>query len=122
VSVAEHGDVAALLALLGLFGYIGGAIGNSVSGGIWTNTLPEALERLLPPTVKPEWEEIYGDLSKQLSYEMGSPAREAIMQAYGIAQRRMLIAGTAVMALAFLFVLVIKNVKVNRQQMKGLVF
>ena len=120
-SVAEHKDVASVLALLGLFGYIGGAIGNSISGAVWTNTLPEKLQELLPVAIKPEWEAIYGDLEKQLSYPMGTPARDAIIEAYAAAQSRMLIAGTAVMALAFIAVLVIKDVKLDRKQMKGVV-
>ncbi|KAK3070391.1 hypothetical protein LTR53_010557, partial [Teratosphaeriaceae sp. CCFEE 6253] len=71
LSVAEHGDVAAVLALLGLFGYMGGAVGNSISGAIWTNTLPQALERLLPEAVKPQAADIYGDLTQQLSFPVG---------------------------------------------------
>ena len=119
---AEHGEIAAVLALLGLFGYIGGAIGNSISGAIWTNTLPEYLQKLLPQSCSGEWEDIYGDLTKQLSYPMGSPCREAIIEAYGVAQKRMLIAGTAIMVFAFICVVLIRDIKVTRQQMKGIVF
>jgi len=31
---AEYGEIAAVLALLGLFGYIGGAIRHSISGAV----------------------------------------------------------------------------------------
>lgn len=42
-SVAEHKDTASVLALLGLFGYIRGAIGNSISGALRTiNLITEA--------------------------------------------------------------------------------
>ena len=127
LATAAHENVAALLALLGLFGYIGGAIGNSVSGAIWTHTLPQALERLLPadavaadPTLVST---IYEDLTAQLSYEFGTPERTAIIDAYSIAQKRMLIAGTSFMALGLLWVLVIRNVRVDKiKQTKGTVF
>ncbi|KAK5691875.1 hypothetical protein LTR97_011046 [Elasticomyces elasticus] len=123
LSVAEHGDVAAVLALLGLFGYMGGAVGNSISGAIWTNTLPQALERLLPDAVKPQAADIYGDLTQQLSFAMGTPAREAIIEGYAIAQTRMLAAGTGIMAFALLWVLMIRNINVKEvEQVKGTLF
>ncbi|EXJ54875.1 uncharacterized protein A1O5_12941 [Cladophialophora psammophila CBS 110553] len=123
MAAAEHGQIAAVLAMLGLFGYMGGAVGNSICGAIWTHSLPSALQRLLPENLKPEWETIYGDLTVQLSYPMGSPAREAIMEAYGIAQRRMLIAGTSVMGLALFFVLMIRDINISKNaQVKGVVF
>jgi hypothetical protein len=73
VAAAEHGQIAAVLAVLGLFGYMGGAMGNSICGTIWTNSLPGALQRLLPENLEPEWETIYGDLTVQLNYPRGSP-------------------------------------------------
>jgi hypothetical protein len=122
MAAADHGEIAAVLAMLGLFGYMGGAVGNSISGGIWTNTLPVELQRLLPEQCAADWENIYNDLTVQLSYEMGDPCREAIIQGYGIAQKRMLITGTAIMAIALAAVLLIKDLKVTRQQMKGVLF
>ena len=122
MSVAEHGDIAAVLAILGLFGYVGGAIGNSISGAIWTNTLPVELQKLLPESCAADWETIYNDLTVQLSYPMDDPCREATIQSYGVAQKRMLIAGTAIMAVAVVCVFLIKNVKIDRQQMKGVLF
>ncbi|KAH8602444.1 major facilitator superfamily domain-containing protein [Bisporella sp. PMI_857] len=124
---AAHENIAALLAFLGLFSYIGGGIGNSVSGAIWTHTLPQALERLLPanetaadPTLM---DTIYEDLTVQLSYGYGSVERTAIVDSYAIAQKRMLIAGTAFMALSLLWVALIKNLRVDKvKQTKGIVF
>ncbi|KAH8884079.1 MFS general substrate transporter [Thozetella sp. PMI_491] len=118
-----HDKVAAVLALLGLAGYMGGAVGNSISGAIWTQTLPAALQSYLPSDVVDSWEDIYQDLDIQLSYPIGSAARDAIIMAYAEAQSRMLIAGTAIMALALVWILLLKDIKVSEiQQVKGLLF
>jgi MFS family permease len=123
MSVASHGEIAAVLALLGLFGYIGGAIGNTISGAVWTNTMPNALLEFLPDYAKANATDIYNSLDVQLSYEMGDPVRDAIIQAYGLAQRNMCIAGTAVMGLALVWVLMIKNINVSEvKQVKGVIF
>lgn len=123
LAAAEHDDVAALLALLGLFGYIGGSIGGSISGAIWTNTLPGMLQSMLPEDIVHQWQAIYDDLALQLSYPMGSPTRVAIQYAYAATQKRMLIAGTAIMALSLVFLMMIRDISVKKtQQTKGLVF
>jgi hypothetical protein len=122
MSVVTHSDFAAVLALLGLFGYIGGAIGNTISGAIWTNTLPQALDRLLPDYAQANSSAIYDDLDLQLSYPMGDPVREAIISGYGLAQRNMCIAAVAVMSFSLIWVLMIKNVNVRDiKQVKGVV-
>lgn len=123
LAAAEHDDVAALLALLGLFGYIGGSIGGSISGAIWTNTLPGMLQSMLPDSTVDQWQAIYDDLALQLSYPTGSPTRVAIQYAYAATQKRMLIAGTAIMVLSLFFMMIIRDINVKKiQQTKGLVF
>lgn len=123
LAASDHQHVAAVLALLYVVGNVGGAIGNTISGAIWTNTFPQALARYLPEDVLPDLDDIYGDLSTQLSYPVGSEARLAIQQAYGYAQERMLTAGTAIIALAFVWILLIKNINVAKtQQVRGTVF
>lgn len=120
LAIAEHGEAAAVLALLGLFGYMGGAVGNAISGAIWTTIFPRQLQQRLPESAMPAFAEIYGDLEKQLSYPMGSATREAIIQSYAVAQTRMLTAGTAVMALTLACVFLIKNINVAKiEQVKG---
>ena len=120
---ASHTDAAASLAMLGLFGYFAGAIGGSISAAIWTNTLPEALQRLLPEDTVADWESIYEDIEVQLSYPIGTATRTAIMGAYAEAQRRMLIAGTSVLALAVVAIILVKNIRVDKiEQVKGMLF
>lgn len=123
MAASSHNDYAAMLALLSLFGNVGGAVGNSISGAIWTNTLPRKLQQFLPPADLPDWPLIYEDLETQLSYPWGSETRDAIIAAYAVAQRNMLIAGTAVMGLGLIFVVIIKNIKLrDADGMRGVVF
>jgi MFS family permease len=123
MAASKHEDYAAMLALLSLFGNIGGAVGNSISGAIWTNTLPQKLQEYLPEDAQPLWEDIYSSLEVQLSYPVGSETRDAIIAAYAMAQRNMLIAGTAIMTLALGWVLLIKNIKLeDLENFRGVVF
>ncbi|RFU25912.1 hypothetical protein B7463_g10421, partial [Scytalidium lignicola] len=123
LAASDHQHIAAVLALLNVIGNVGAAIGNAISGSIWTNTFPQALARYLPESALPDLDDIYNDLDTQLSYEVGSPTRLAIQNAYGYAQERMLIAGTAIMALSFIWILFIRNINVIKvQQTKGIIF
>jgi hypothetical protein len=123
MAAAEHQHVASVLALLNIFGWLGGAVGNTISGAIWTNSFPQALARLLPEEELVNLDDIYGSLDVQLSYERGSMTRLAIEEAYGIAQKRMLIAGTCIMGLTLVWIVLIKNYNVSKMhQTKGRVF
>ncbi|EPS31717.1 hypothetical protein PDE_06674 [Penicillium oxalicum 114-2] len=113
LAAAKHEDYAAMLALLSVFGNLGGAVGSSVSGAIWTNTLPKKLQELLPDETKDMWADIYESLDMQLSYPVGDPTRTAIQNAYASSQRNMMIAGTAVMGLSIVWVLMMRNIKVK---------
>ncbi|KAE8154160.1 putative MFS siderophore transporter MirB-like protein [Aspergillus avenaceus] len=119
---SDHNNVAGALAFLGVFGNMGGAIGSSISGAIWTHTMPGALRRLLPDSVKSDWQTIYDDLDTQLSYERGTPIRHAIQMAYAFSQSKMLIAGTAIMALSLVWMVVIRDIKLTNAQTKGVLF
>ncbi|KAE8402199.1 major facilitator superfamily domain-containing protein [Aspergillus pseudonomiae] len=113
LAAAKHEDYASTLALLSVFGNVGGAVGSSVSGANWTNTLPKKLRELLPAETKDQWAGIYESLDVQLSYPVGSPTCTAIQNAYAFSQRNMIIAGTAVMGLSIGWVLMMRNIKVQ---------
>ncbi|KAL4752248.1 major facilitator superfamily domain-containing protein [Aspergillus terricola var. indicus] len=68
LAASRHEDYAAMLALLSTFGNIGSAVGSSVSGAIWTNTLPQKLREYLPAETRHLWSDIYDSLDTQLSY------------------------------------------------------
>ncbi|KAL4910047.1 hypothetical protein BDW74DRAFT_144316 [Aspergillus multicolor] len=122
-AASDHNNIASALAFLGVFGSMGGAVGSSISGAIWTNTLPEALKRLLPESAKADWRVIYESLEIQLSYPVGSPVRNAIAYAYAETQTKMLIAGTGIMTLSLIWMFLIKDIRLSKDaQSKGVVF
>lgn len=123
LAAVDHQHIAAVLALLNVVGTVGDAMGATISGAIWTNTFPDALARYLPASELGNLTTIYEDLSTQLSYPVGSAARLAIQQAYAYAQTRMLAAGTGLMALSFIWILLIRNINLTKVvQVKGMVF
>lgn len=109
MTAIEQRDLSASLALLGVVTAIGGAVGQSISGAIWTNTLPSRLADYLPQELKADAATIYGDLTIQLGYEWGSPGRDAIIRAYGDTQRYMLIASLAASVGSMIWVIMIKD-------------
>lgn len=123
MAAASHQHIAVVLAVLGVFGNIGGAIGLTVAAAIWQGALPEKLAEYLPASELPNLPLIYEDITVQLSYAVGTPARTAIQHAYGDAQMMMLIAGTAVWAVGLVAVVMWRDIRViGIKQTKGRVF
>ncbi|KPM40487.1 Siderophore iron transporter mirB [Neonectria ditissima] len=123
LAAVDHQHVAAALAVLFVFGTVGGAVGRTISGTIWTNTFQKALIRNLPAEALPQLALIYSDITTQLSYPVGSVTRLAIQKSYGYAQTRMLAAGTGIMVLSFIWMLLLENINVKKmKQTKGVVF
>ncbi|KAI1096639.1 putative siderophore iron transporter mirB [Rostrohypoxylon terebratum] len=121
-AVASHAELASVMAILGLAYYIGSAIGNSLSGAIWNTTLPRLLTKLLPEFSPEELVHLGQDLKMQLSYPLGSPTRNAIITAYGEAQRRMCITGTLISLFEIFAVSIWRDVRVSQsKQVKGTV-
>ncbi|KAJ4252893.1 hypothetical protein NW762_010799 [Fusarium torreyae] len=118
-----HRDVAVGIAMLSLVTSVGGAIGQSISGAIWTNLMPSKLAKYLPEELQPNALVIYGDITQQLAYPWGSPERDAIIKAYGETQKVMLIASVAALAGPIAWILLMKNYRLSeRSQTKGLLF
>ncbi|KAK7217856.1 hypothetical protein V2G26_005859 [Clonostachys chloroleuca] len=104
------------LAVQGMFDSFGAAIGNAIAGALWNNILPEQLLLRLPESVKNKSTTIYGDMVLQMSFEDGTPEREAIVGAYGYLQRRMVIAGSCFMPLCLFAIFVWKNINIRKLQ------
>lgn len=122
MAATSHQYIAVVLAIEGMFSSIGGAIGSTVAGAIWTGVFPERLARYLPAEELGNLALIYGDINTQLSYPVGTETRAAIQRAYGDAQRFMLIAASSILVLAVGSVLVWRDINVKHfKQVKGTV-
>lgn len=123
LAASDHNNAASALAFLGVFGSMGDAVGGSISGAIWTHTLPGALRSLLSKSAKGDWQDIYDSLDTQLSYARGTPIRHVIALAYASTQSKMLIAGTAIMALSLVWMIVLRDIRLGKDaQTKGILF
>lgn len=123
LAAVDHQHVAAVLGLQYVVGTVADAMGATICGAIWTNTFKPALLQYLPESELGNLDAIYEDLDTQLSYEVGTPTRLAIQEAYGYAQTRMLAVGTGIMGLAFIWTYMIRNIDLKKvAQVKGTVF
>ncbi|KAH8592928.1 siderophore iron transporter [Bisporella sp. PMI_857] len=123
MAATSHQYIAVVLAIEGMFANIGGGIGSSIATAIWTGVFPEKLAEYLPAEEQGNLTTIYGDITVQMSYPAGSPARIAINNAYGEAQKWMIVASTAILSLAIVSVAVWRDIRVKDfKQVKGTVF
>lgn len=88
---ASHQEVAAATAMFLTSMEMGGAVGAAISGAVWTHQIPKKLMQYLPDETKSEAGEIFGKLTKALSYKIGSATRIAINRAYQETMDRLLI-------------------------------
>ncbi|KAJ5382948.1 Major facilitator superfamily domain general substrate transporter [Penicillium concentricum] len=115
---SDHQHIAVILAMLNLFGSIGSAIGSTVSAAIWTSQFPKALAKYVPAEV--DVAKVYSDITAQLSYEWGSPARNGIARAYGDAQQYMLITSVCMLVVAWGCAAMWRDIKIkDLKQVKG---
>ncbi|KAL2866064.1 major facilitator superfamily domain-containing protein [Aspergillus lucknowensis] len=112
--LVTHQEVAVVMAVWGLFGSIGAAVGSAIAGGMWNNILEPELYRRLPEEKKDLAASIFASIETQMSYADGTPEREAIVGAYGDLQRKMVIVGVALVPLCILCTWFWRNVNVKR--------
>ncbi|EDN10829.1 siderophore iron transporter mirC [Histoplasma mississippiense (nom. inval.)] len=87
---ANHQDVAAATAMFLTSLEMGGAVGSAISGAVWTSSIPKKLSLYLPAESQGDAKEIFGKLTKALSYPLGSATRIAINRAYDETFRKLL--------------------------------
>jgi MFS family permease len=122
MAATTHQYLAVVLAVEAMFANVGGAVGGTVAGAIWNGVFPKRLAHHLPADAKGTVQSIVNSLETQLSYPVGSPTRVAIQQAYGDAQRIMIIASAVVQVVSVASVVMWRDIKVKDfKQVKGLV-
>ncbi|CAG8017199.1 unnamed protein product [Penicillium salamii] len=112
-AMVSRQDVSVVTAVFFASMSVGGAIGTSVAGAIWRNTLPSKLQQYLPSELKGQAKSIFGSIVVARKYAMGSDAREAINRSYRESQRLLAIAGLVSLSLMLVVMLFLKNVKLD---------
>ncbi|KAE8146223.1 major facilitator superfamily domain-containing protein [Aspergillus avenaceus] len=120
MAAADREGVPMMLALLGLFNSLGGAIGYAVAAAIYNNSWLEAAQSRLPAETLDKASELFvGGYSAQIKYAVGSATRDAINYAWGRSQMYGAIAATCLLVLCLPSVAVWKNYNVDKKQNKG---
>ncbi|GAM86438.1 hypothetical protein ANO11243_044520 [Dothideomycetidae sp. 11243] len=89
---ASHQEVAAATAAFLTILEIGGAVGSSISGAIWTHNILPKLQQYLPDETRDQAVAIYGNITlASTGWPMGSPTRQAINRAYQETMTKMLL-------------------------------
>ncbi|KAF2000925.1 siderochrome-iron transporter-like protein Sit1 [Amniculicola lignicola CBS 123094] len=94
---------------------IGSALGNTVSGAIWTQVVPKDLvQRLSDPAIALE---AFGSpFTFILTYPVGTPERDAVIASYKHVQRLLCITGICLCALLIFFACMIRNPRLGDEQ------
>ncbi|RAH83174.1 putative transporter [Aspergillus japonicus CBS 114.51] len=122
LATGNHETIAVSFALVGLGSKIGSAVGAAISGAIWTSTVPVYIEKYLPDEKKYLAAELYGSIARVLEFAPGTEEREATVRAYGVAQKRMLIVGLAVLPAAVFGVTMWRDIRLRGvRQVRGTV-
>ncbi|KAF2720001.1 putative siderochrome-iron transporter [Polychaeton citri CBS 116435] len=117
---SDRAGIAMALAILSLSASVGGAIGDAVSGSIFSATWQSSfLTRISDPTLASQ---LYlGGYLEQENYAPGTPTRDAIDYAWGQVEKWCGVSATAVLALAIPAIAMWKNYSVDKKQNKGTV-
>ncbi|KAK3697253.1 hypothetical protein LTR37_017565 [Vermiconidia calcicola] len=121
---ASHQDVAAATAIFLTILEIGGAVGNAISGAIWTQNVPIKLAQYLPPETQDQAAAIYGNVTLAANgWPIGSPTRDAINRAYQETMTKILTVAVIVAAPCVILSCFLKNYKLDEmdQHVKGVV-
>ncbi|KAJ6190075.1 hypothetical protein N7519_000096 [Penicillium mononematosum] len=116
MAIVTHQEVAVVIAIWGLFGSIGAAVGSAIAGGMWNNMFLKELTERLPLESKHLAATIYANIVTQMKYADGTPEREAIVGAYADIQRKMVIVGVCFVPLCIVCTWFWRNVNVKKLQ------
>ncbi|KAG6020164.1 hypothetical protein E4U41_002937 [Claviceps citrina] len=96
---------------------IGSALGNTVSGAIWSQVLPGKLNDLLGPLNATLGTTMYLDpLNTYTAYPVGTPERSAIIQSYQSVQKLLTITGICLCVPLILFAVLLRNPRLDDRQ------
>lgn len=113
----KHEHLAVMTASYLCMYQIGSALGNSVSGAIWTQVLPGELSKRLAGVNETLAVSSYGDpFTAIIEWPIGTPERSGVIAGYQHVQRLLTIAGLCISTLLIAFSLCLRNPKLNDRQ------
>lgn len=119
-SSTDHEHMAIVTSLYLASYYIGSALGNCVSGAIWTQTLAGEISKQFEKIGISSTELLttaYGSpFTFIIDYPWGTPERMAVVEAYKHVQKLLLITGTCLCAPLIVFALLLRNNKLISAQ------
>ncbi|KIW02141.1 uncharacterized protein PV09_06627 [Verruconis gallopava] len=118
---ASHQQVALATAVWLTILEVGGAVGNAVSGAIWSSNVLPKLRQYLPEASVGSAELIYGSINYSGNYTLypvGSPERVAINRSYQETMKLLLTAAVIVAAPIIPLSLLMKNYKLDQMDQK----
>ncbi|KAJ4371839.1 hypothetical protein N0V86_008393 [Didymella sp. IMI 355093] len=119
MAVSKQQDFPALLAVESMIISIGGAIGSTIAGAIWTGVFPQRLAvNLAGTSAADNITAIYGSIDVQSGYAWGSPERDGINLSYAQTQRYMLIGATCVYSTMLVSIALWQNVDVKKMKQR----
>ncbi|TQV93856.1 hypothetical protein V2A60_003984 [Cordyceps javanica] len=97
---------------------VGGAVGNAISGAIWTQLLPGELTRQLASFGNETLAGVVYDapFTAIEDYPWDTPVREAVVAAYRYTQKILSVTGIGIAALVVLFALVLRDPRLGDEQ------
>ncbi|ORY70312.1 major facilitator superfamily domain-containing protein [Pseudomassariella vexata] len=111
-----HRETAQMTALIVMVGMLGSAVGDAISGAIYTGTFRQELAKQLGAQGTPELVEALFNSIDVLIPEWGTPDRVAINTAYNHVTSYFFIAAMVIIAPGFLIVYFLPNQKLNDSQ------
>lgn len=122
-AAVSHSDVAGATAIFLTVLELGGAVGNAISGAVWTAKIPAKLAKYLPADARSDATLIFGNLTIAKSYVGGSPERLAIDRSYQETMDILLIIAACLAAPLIPLSLLMRNYRLDAidQKVKGTV-
>ncbi|KAG5951062.1 hypothetical protein E4U53_003855 [Claviceps sorghi] len=113
----KHEHLAVLTGIFLATYNIGSALGNTVSGAIWSQVLPGKLNDLLEPLNSTLGTTMYlNPLSTYAIYPVGTPERTAIIQSYQSVQKLLTITGICLCVPLIVFAILLRNPRLDNRQ------
>lgn len=113
--VDQPSDVAVITSLYLASYSIGSALGNSISGAIWTNVLPKQLDNNLSNSTLVEY--AFGNpFAFIFDYPIGTPERNAVVVSYRATQRILCITGICLCVPLIVFACFLRDPKLGDEQ------